>query len=132
MLNLMSKEELANIPVAILPYDYVPGNASGRGREWESGGSAGLTGRREDGGTGRDKGASCHSCDAYRPEPQLSGNLMQDPEIVLPGPYPIQLSYFYNAASTQTGPYGYGRTMSPHLTAQASGSPLLVTLTRGD
>jgi hypothetical protein len=30
------------------------------------------------------------------------------------------------------GPFGYGFNISPNLTAQASGSPMIVTLTRGN
>jgi YD repeat-containing protein len=44
----------------------------------------------------------------------------------------IDFAYYYNATSTANGPFGYGRTASPSLTAQASGSPSLVTLTRGN
>src|SRR5580658_10314648 len=74
--------------------------------------------------------SSKKSGDACRPEPQLSGNLQVDPEIHLPGPLPLDISYYYNAASNYNGPFGYGRTVSPFQTAQASGSPILVTLTR--
>ena len=50
---------------------------------------------------------------------------------MLPSPgFPVQVESYYNAASTANGPYGYGRTISPNQTAQASGSPVLVTLTR--
>ncbi len=68
----------------------------------------------------------------YSPSPQLSGNLQVDPETHLPGPFPLDISWFYNGSSTQTGPFGYGRTMSTYLTAQASGTNPLVTLTRGN
>ena len=44
----------------------------------------------------------------------------------------IDIAYFSTATSTANGPFGYGRTLSTNLTAQASGSPLLVTMTRGD
>src|SRR6266550_3312859 len=58
MIALLSKEELAQYPVAILP--------------------------QESGGSGGD--ASCPTCEGYRPEPQRSGNLQVDPEIHLPSP----------------------------------------------
>src|SRR5579871_1323863 len=75
---------------------------------------------------------ACSPCAAYRPEPQLNGNLQVDPDIHLPSPgMDLDVAFFYNAASTQNGPYGYGRTLSTNLTAQASGSPTVVTLTRG-
>lgn len=74
---------------------------------------------------------SCLHCEAFRPEPQRSGNLQVDPEIHLPSPgFDVDLAYYYNASSSNNGPFGYGRTLSPYLTAQASGSPTLVTLTR--
>ena len=43
----------------------------------------------------------------------------------------IDIDYTYNASSTVNGPFGYGRTLSPNMLAQASGSPTIVTLTRG-
>ena len=62
----------------------------------------------------------------------MDGNLQVDPEIHLPAPgMDVDIAYFYNTTSTQNGPFGYGRTLSPNLTAQASGSPAIVTLTRG-
>src|SRR5580700_871119 len=76
--------------------------------------------------------AECAKCEAYRPEPQLSGNQQVDPEMHLPGPLPLDISIYYNAASTSNIPYGYGRTISAYQTAQASGSPTIVTLTRGN
>ena len=78
--------------------------------------------------------AGCSGCEAYRPEPQRSGNLQVDPEIHLPGPMPLDISYYYNAVSTENGAFGYGRTISPYLTAAADTTtpPILVTLTRGN
>jgi len=44
----------------------------------------------------------------------------------------VNIGYYCNAASTANGPYGYGRTISPNLLAQASGSGTqIVTMTRG-
>jgi hypothetical protein len=105
VIALMSNEELANYPVAILAPEHGAG--------------------------GNDP--SCPRCDGYRPEPQRSGNLQVDPEIHLPSPgMDIDIAYFYNAVATNSGPFGYGRQLSTNLTAQASGSPAIVTLTRGN
>ena len=80
--------------------------------------------------------ASCllPTCDlAFRPDPKLSGELVVDPEIHLPSPgMDVDIGYFYNASATNNGPFGYARTLSTNQTAQASGSPTVVTLTRGD
>src|SRR5258706_10538472 len=77
--------------------------------------------------------ASCQTCASYRPAPQISGNLQVDPEIHLPSVgIDVDLAYFYNASSTANGVFGYGRTLSSHLTAQACPSPSRVTLTRGN
>jgi len=77
--------------------------------------------------------ASCSGCEAYRPVPQRSGNLQVDPEIHLPSPgMDVDIAYYYNAAATNNGPFGYGRQLSTNLTAQASGSPAIVTLTRAN
>ena len=100
MINLMSQEEIARIPVMILPKHH----------------------DRPD--------TDCPRCEAYRPEPQLSGNSQVDPELYLPAPLPVDLSIYYNGVSTVNGPFGYGRTISPNQMAQASGSPMLVTLSR--
>ena len=76
---------------------------------------------------------SCHRCEAYRPDPQLSGNLRVDPEIHLPSPgMDVDIAYYYNANSSANGVYGYGRTLSTNLTAIASGSPAIVTIARGN
>src|SRR5690349_6149826 len=75
---------------------------------------------------------ACPHCEAFRPDPQLDGNVRLDPEIHLPSPgMDVDIAYFYNGNSTINGPFGYGRTLSTNLTAQASGSPAIVTLTRG-
>src|SRR5262249_6964513 len=51
----------------------------------------------------------------------------------LPSPgMDVDIAYFYNANSAYNGPFGYGRTINTNLTAQASGNPLVVTLTRGN
>ena len=84
--------------------------------------------------------AGCTSCgtnassgaEAYRPNPQRSGNLQVDPEIHLPAVMDVDIAYFYNASSLSNGPFGFGRTISPNLSAIASGSPAIVSLTRGD
>ncbi len=74
--------------------------------------------------------SSCHRCDAFRPAPQLTGNLQVDPEIHLPSPgMDIDIAYYYNSAAvtgspTTNGPYGYKRTLSPAKSAQLYGSPL--------
>src|SRR5579872_1577170 len=81
-------------------------------------------------------GAPCSTCAAYRPDPLPDGNLQVDPEIRLPSPgMDVDIGYFYNSVATTNGPFGYGRTITSNLTAQASsltGSQTLVTLTRGD
>src|SRR5258708_31038854 len=75
----------------------------------------------------------CRGCAVYRPDPQRSGNLQVDPEIRLPSPgMDVEIAYFYNAAATNSGPFGYGRQLSLNLTALASGSPTIVTLTRAN
>ena len=76
---------------------------------------------------------ACSPCAAYRPAPQPDGNLVVDPEIHLPSPgMDVDIGYYYNAVSLYNGPFGYKRSLSPNLLAQASGSPAIVTLTRGD
>jgi len=35
----------------------------------------------------------------------------------------------YNTSSTASGPFGYGRPLSPNLTAQAFGNPTMVIMT---
>ncbi|MEP6754142.1 MAG: hypothetical protein ABJA67_01475, partial [Chthonomonadales bacterium] len=76
---------------------------------------------------------TCFPCAAYRPAPELDGNLQIDPEIHLPSPgMDVDISYFYNASDSYNGPFGYGRTLSHNLRAQASGSPTVVTLTHGN
>jgi YD repeat-containing protein len=78
-------------------------------------------------------GERCSKCDAHRPAPELDGSLLVDPEIKLSSPgMNIDIEYYYNSNSSYNGPYGYQRTMSTNLLAQASGSPLIVTMTRGD
>ena len=75
----------------------------------------------------------CEQCAAHRPAPQPDGNLQVDPEIHLPSPgIDVDIAYYYNAVSTNNGPFGYGRQLSLNLTAQASGSPAIVTLTRAN
>src|SRR5579862_290118 len=77
--------------------------------------------------------SACSPCAAYRPAPQPDGNLVVDPEIHLPSPgMDVDIGYYYNAVSLYNGPFGYKRSLSPNLLAQASGSPAIVTLTRGD
>jgi len=76
---------------------------------------------------------SCTACAMYSPSPQFSGNLQVDPEIVLPSPgMNVEIAYFYNSFSPVNGAYGYGRTLSTNLTAQASGAPAIVSMTRGN
>jgi RHS repeat-associated protein len=105
MLNIIDPEALG-YPTLILPDEGQPTGSSGR---------------------------SCSGCLQYRPEPQLSGNLQIDPEIHLPSPgMDVDISYYYNAVSSYNGPFGYGRTLSHNLLAQASGSPTVVTMTRGN
>ena len=104
MIALMSEEELAQYGPVILPADMA---------------------------SVRDPG--CHNCEGYRPEPQRSGNLQVDPEIHLPSPgMDVDISYYYNAAATNNGPFGYGRQLSTNLTAQANGTHPIVTLTRAN
>jgi hypothetical protein len=110
MLGLLDEQQLVGIPILILP--------------------AGEYGAPSPTPT---PAQDCHRCAAYRPDPQLSGNLQVDPEIHLPSlGMDVEVSYFYNATSTQNGPFGYGRTLTTNLTAQASGSPAIVTMVRGN
>jgi len=78
----------------------------------------------------------CRRCLAHRPDPDVLGNLRVDPEIHLPSPgMDFSFEYYYNANSSYNGPFGYGRTASTNLTAQACVFPTsqtLVTLTRGN
>src|SRR5579862_4053059 len=75
----------------------------------------------------------CNRCAVYRPTPQLDGNLQVDPEIHLPSPgMDVDIAYYYNASDPTNGAFGYGRTLSHNLLAQASGSPTIVTFTRGN
>jgi YD repeat-containing protein len=77
--------------------------------------------------------AGCETCAAFRPAPRLDGSLLVDPEIHLPSPgMNVDIAYYYNASNEYNGPYGYGRTISHHQTAQASGSTVRVTMTRGN
>jgi hypothetical protein len=79
---------------------------------------------------GQGKGVSRY--EAFSPDPEPDGNLMVDPEIRLPSiGMDVDIAYFYNSNSNYNGPFGYGRTMSPNQLCQASGTPTLVTLTRG-
>lgn len=70
---------------------------------------------------------------AFRPDPQTDGNLQVDPEIRLPSPgMDVEVAYYYNSNSIYNGPFGYGRTINVNLFAQASGTPTVVTMTRGN
>lgn len=72
--------------------------------------------------------ASCHRCEAFRPAPQLSGNLQVDPEIHLPSPgMDVDIAYYYNSNTPQgspieNGPYGYMRSISAAQYAQFYGT----------
>jgi len=106
MLGILDEEELRGIYGVILP-----------GPEY------GRASRPED----------CSGCAAYRPAAQFSGNLQVDPDTHLPSPgIDVDISFYYNGTSQANGPFGYGRTVSTNLTAQASGSPAIVTMTRGN
>ena len=72
-------------------------------------------------------------CDAYRPDPQPSGNLQVDPDILLPSPgMNVDLAMYYNSSTVPgsafaNGPYGLGRTMSCGANASLlSGSSILI------
>ena len=83
--------------------------------------------------SGGEAASGCLRCEAFQPAPQSDGSLLVDPEIHLPSPgMDVDVAYFYNSTSTLNGPFGYRRTLSTNLTAQASGSPAIVTLTRGN
>ena len=76
---------------------------------------------------------SCAACETYRPDPRPDGSLLVDPEIRLPSPgMDVDVAYYYDSRSVANGPFGYGRTINLNLTAQASGSPTAVVLTKGD
>ena len=77
--------------------------------------------------------APCARCLEHRPAPAVDGTLHVDPDIRLPSPgMDVVVEFHYNSASAYNGPYGYRRSISPNLLAQAAGSPLLVSMTRGD
>jgi len=77
--------------------------------------------------------APCSRCEAFKPEPTPDGNLRVDPDIHLPSVgMDVDIASFYNANSNYNGPYGYGRTISPNQLCQASGTPTMVSLTRGN
>ena len=68
-----------------------------------------------------------------RTGPEADGNLRVDPEIRLPSPgMDVDIAYYYNSNSSYNGPFGCGRSLSVSPVAQASGSPVLVTMTHGD
>ncbi len=68
---------------------------------------------------------------AFRPDPQLDGNLRVDPEIHLPSPgMDVDISYYHNGISFYNGPFGYKRTINLNMRSMASGSPVVVTLIR--
>src|SRR5579872_3706239 len=76
---------------------------------------------------------ACVRCAAHAPDPQLDGNLQVDPEIHLPSPgMDLDIALYYNASSNANTAFGFGRTISHNLLAQASGSPTIVTLTYGN
>lgn len=78
-------------------------------------------------------GPRCGSCAVYRPGPQPDGNLQVDPEIHLPSPgMNVDIAYYYNSNTDYNGAFGYGRTISTNLLAQASGTPTLVSFSRGN
>jgi hypothetical protein len=71
--------------------------------------------------------------EAHRPGPQPDGRLVVDPEIRLPSPgMSLNIGYYYDNVSGYDGPFGHGRSISHNLLVQASGSPTVVTLTRGN
>ena len=79
--------------------------------------------------------APCRTCAAYRTAPELDGNLRVDPEIVLPSPgLDVEIAYYSNANQPYNGPFGYGRTLSTSLIAQAEAvtTPTWVSMTRGN
>src|SRR5579862_9176172 len=71
-------------------------------------------------------------CDAFRPDPQLSGNLQVDPDILLSSPgMDVDIAMYYNSGTIPgspfiTGPYGYCRTMSPCANAQMQSSTNII------
>ena len=73
-------------------------------------------------------------CAAYRPAPAPNGSLQVDPDIYLPSPGlgVLIAQYFNSNAVSPAYPYGLGRTISPNMTAHASGSPLVVTMVRSN
>ncbi len=61
---------------------------------------------------------------AYRPDPQLDGNLRVGPEIHLPSPgMDVDISYYHNGISSYNGPFGYKRTINLNMRSIASGLP---------
>ena len=51
----------------------------------------------------------CAPCAAFRPAPELSGNLRVDPEIHLPSPVmDVDIAYYYNANRPDNRLFGYG------------------------
>ena len=112
MINILPVEEWAHLPVVV-----VPGTESA-----DHFGSACTSDGR---------------CAAYCPDPQPSGNLQVDPDILLPSPgMDVQIALYYNsatwpAAPFANGPYGAGRTMSPSSNATIYNSGNSVIIQRG-
>jgi len=76
---------------------------------------------------------NCRRCAAYQPSPEADGNLQVDPEINLPSiGMDVNIAYYYNSKSSYNGPFGYGRTISANQLVQASGSPVVVSFSRGN
>ena len=80
MLNLLTKEQTAEIPVIILPESVKRVVAEAHAE-------------------------ACAKCAAYRPEPQRSGNLQVDLDTHLPSVgFDVDIAHFYNASSPANGP----------------------------
>ena len=110
MLDIRTPEEMAQIPAfdvsRLSSFQVVPAPDA-----------PGLSG---------DANRGCSGCAAYRPEPQRSGNLQIDPEVSLVSPGfgndRLDIAQYYNASASNNGPFGYGRSLAPFATAQASGA----------
>jgi len=117
MIVLMSAEEMANIPTLVLPPDADKTAPASGGTSCSEGG-------------GR--------CVAFRPDPQASGNLQVDPDILLPSPgMAVDIALYYNSNTWRTapfanGPYGYCRSMSPSAVATLYNSSNSVIIQRGN
>ncbi len=82
--------------------------------------------------------SSCQNGDGscpkeHAPEVSPSGNVRQDPEILLTAQkFGLATRFTYNSSATDNAEYGYGRSASTHCRLYSSTSSNRVTITLGD